>query len=313
MFELYIDIVCLMLIAAVLIGIYFFCYMTCYTHRSKSAKGAGIKKVVLITGASSGMGRATAEFLAENGFMVYAGTRDTEALRELEREELVPIRLDITDPVSVEAVVKKICERDGHIDILINNAGYGLVSTVEDVSEEQMYAQFEINVFGLLRVCKAVIPVMRKQQDGIIINISSFLGKIGLPLLTLYNSSKYAVEGITDSLRYELKDFDIRVHSIMPGFFDTKFASDNLVTNLDTFDEASPYASLVSNLAPVIVEQINNGNDVGEVGEMILAIIEDERSPARVTVGDKAKKFIPMRRELSDEDFERRVREYYDL
>lgn len=259
------------------------------------------------------MGRAAAESLVENGFMVYAGTRDTEALRELEREELVPIRLDITDPVSVDAVIKKIYERDGHIDILINNAGYGLVSTVEDVSEEQMYAQFDVNVFGLLRVCKAVIPVMREQHDGIIINISSFLGKIGLPLLTLYNSSKYAVEGITDSLRYELRDFDIRVHSIMPGFFDTKFASDNLVTNLNTFDEASPYASLVSNLAPVIVEQINNGNDAGEVGKMILAIIEDERSPARVTVGDKAKKFIPMRRELSDEDFERRVREYYDL
>ncbi len=176
-----------------------------------------------------------------------------------------------------------------------------------------MFAQFNINVFGVLRVSKAVIPIMRENRDGVIINISSFLGKIGLPLLTLYNSSKYAVEGITDSLRYELKDFNIRVHSIMPGFFDTKFARDNLVTNPETFDENSPYAKLVSNLAPVIVEQINGGNSAKEVGKMILDIIEDDSFPARATIGDKAKKFIPMRRELSDEDFERRVREYYQL
>jgi short-subunit dehydrogenase len=162
-------------------------------------------------------------------------------------------------------------------------------------------------------MCKAVIPQMREQQDGLIINISSFLGKIGLPLLTFYNASKYAVEGITDSLRYELRDFNIRVHSIMPGFFDTNFARDNLVLNPKTFQEHSPYASLVSKLAPVIVEQINAGNDTMEVAQMILEIIEDDNALARQTAGDKAKKFIPMKKELSDEDFERRVRAYYDL
>jgi len=188
-----------------------------------------------------------------------------------------------------------------------------LVSSVEEVSEEEMQEQFNVNVFGVLRVCKAVIPIMRAQHAGIIINISSFLGKIGLPLLTLYNSSKYAVEGITDSLRYELKDFNIRVHSLMPGFFDTEFARGNLQTNLETFDANSPYAPIVSNLAPLIIEQINNGNDAQEVAEMILEIIEDETFKARETVGEKAKKFIPMKKELSDEDFERRVREYYNL
>ena len=170
-----------------------------------------------------------------------------------------------------------------------------------------------INVFGLLRVSKAVIPLMRENREGVIINISSFLGKIGLPLLALYNSSKYAVEGITDSLRYELKDFNIRVHSIMPGFFDTNFARENLVTNTKTFDKDSPYLKLVSNLAPVIVQQINSGNSPSEIGEMILEIIEDENYAARATIGDKARKFIPMRKELSDEDFERRVRDYYEL
>ncbi len=259
------------------------------------------------------MGKATADYLAKNGFLVYAGTRDVQNLSDLKQKNIIPIELDITNQANIQRAIDFISLKHNKIDILINNAGYGLVSTVEDVSEEEMYSQFNVNVFGVLRVTKAVIPIMRKNQSGIIINISSFLGKIGLPLLTLYNSSKYAVEGITDSLRYELKDFNIRVHSIMPGFFDTKFARDNLMTNLETFDKNSPYSNLVSNLAPVIVEQINNGNSPKEVGQMILDIIENNKFPARATIGDKAKKFIPMRKELSDEDFERRVREYYNL
>ena len=272
-----------------------------------------IKRVVLITGASSGMGYETALFLAKNGFIVYAGTRDVNRYKDLKSNNLFAVLLDITNYKSIKKVVNHIKQQHNSIDILINNAGYGLVSTVEDANEEQMYKQFNINVFGIFRVCKAVIPLMREKKSGIIINISSFLGKIGLPLLTFYNSSKYAVEGITDSLRYELKDFNIRVHSIMPGFFDTKFARENLVTNLHTFDKNSPYSKIVSNLAPVIVNQINNGNDAKDVAKMILEIIQNQNFPARATIGDKAKKFIPMKKELSDEDFERRVREHYNL
>ena len=267
------------------------------------------RKIVLITGSSSGMGRETAIFLAEIGFVVYAGSRRPQRLDDIKSKNLIPIELDITDTKSIKRAIESIDK----IDILVNNAGYGLVSTVEELDEDEMFNQFNINVFGLLRVSKAVIPIMRRERFGVIINISSFLGKIGLPLLTIYNASKYAVEGVTDSLRYELRDFGIRVHSIMPGFFDTEFARSNLVTNLKTFDKNSPYAEMVSNLAPNIVRQINSGNSVKEVAKLILEIIEDEKFPARVTVGDKASKFIPMRRELSDEDFERRVREYYNL
>lgn len=272
-----------------------------------------MSKVVLITGASSGMGRKTAEILSSDGYIVYAGTRNIDNFKDEKNKEIIPILLDITSQDSIDKAVQIIYNKHKKIDILVNNAGYGLVSTVEDLHEDEMLNQFDVNVFGVLRVCKRVIPIMRKQKGGIIINISSFLGKIGLPLLTLYNSSKYAVEGITDSLRYELRDFNIRVHSVMPGFFDTKFARDNLVTNLETFDKKSPYFKLVSNLAPVIVEQINNGNDAIEVAQMILEIITNDNFPARATVGDKAKKFIPMKKELSDEDFERRVIEYYNL
>lgn len=271
------------------------------------------QKVVLITGAGSGMGKQTALFLSSLGYTVYAGTRSPEKLQNIKSNNLIPVQLDITDLDNIIQTVNSIYNRSNRIDVLINNAGYGLVSTVEDSTEQEMFDQFNVNVFGVLRVSKAVIPIMREQNGGIIINISSFLGKIGLPLLTFYNSSKYAVEGITDSLRYELKDFNIRVHSIMPGFFSTNFARDNLKTNNATFNETSPYFQTVSNLAPVIVEQINNGNDTKEVAQTILQIIQDDNFKARITAGDKAKKFIPMKKELSDEDFERRVKDYYKL
>jgi len=254
------------------------------------------------------MGRATARYLAGRGYLVYAASRTPDKLENLS-ENIIPLEMDITDLQSVQRAVEQI-ER---IDILVNNAGYGLVASVEEVTEEQMLAQFDVNLFGLLRVTQAVIPKMRQQGSGVIINISSFLGKIGLPLLTLYNASKYAVEGVTDSLRYELRAFNIRVHSVMPGFFDTSFARENLVTSDRTFSEVSAYASLVSTLAPTIIAQINGGNDATQIAKLIHGIIIDPQSPARQTAGDKARKFIPMRQELSDEDFERRVRDYYGL
>ena len=259
------------------------------------------------------MGRATATYLASNNCIVYALSRDVKKLSTIHDENIIPVLLDIKSQESIDKAIKFVLQQHKKIDLLVNNAGFGLVSTVEEMVEEEMLEQYNVNVFGVLRVCKSVIPIMRKNKSGVIINISSFLGKIGLPLLTLYNSSKYAVEGITDSLRYELSPFNIRVHSIMPGFFDTEFARSNLVTNLQTFDKNSPYAKLVSNLAPVIVEQINNGNDALEVAQTVLEILNNDTFVARVTVGDKAKKFIPMKKELSDEDFERRVREYYNL
>jgi len=263
---------------------------------------------VLVTGASRGMGRATALLLAESGYRVYAASRRPEELREL-HDRLVPLYVDLRDPRSV----RDLLAGTGTVDVLVNNAGYGLVSTVEELDEAQMREQFEINLFGVLRMCREVIPGMRRQGSGVIVNISSFLGKIGLPLLTCYNASKYAVEGITDSLRYELRPFGIRVHSVMPGFFDTCFARSNLVVNPATVASESPYAPLAGHLAPKIVAQINNGDDPQEVARIIAEIIEDPDSPARRAAGEKARYFIPMRRELEDEDFEERVRDYYGL
>ncbi len=269
-------------------------------------------KVVLITGASSGIGRTTALLLAKHGYIVYAGTR-TPGNFNAKSENLHVIKLDITDSESINSAIKTIVQEQGAIDILINNAGYALVSTVEEVTEQEMFNQFNINVFGIFRVCKEVIPLMRQSNSGVIINISSFLGKVGLPLLTFYNSSKYAVEGITDSLRYELSDFNIRVHSIMPGFFNTNFAKGNLVVNSSIDADNPHYGQLIANLVPNIIDQINAGNNAHEAAELIRKMIEEPSAPARATTGDKASKFISMRRELCDEDFERRVREHYNL
>ena len=267
------------------------------------------QKSILITGCSTGMGKESAVYLSKRGYKVYAGSRDEQKLSKFASKNLIPIHLDITDPSSIKEAIGKIED----LDILVNNAGYGLVSSVEEVSEEEMFEQFDINLFGALRMCRAVIPIMRKGGGGVIINISSFLGKIGLPLFTLYNASKYALEGVTDSLRYELEPFNIRVHSILPGFFDTDFAKSNLVVNEHIGDKNSPYAKISSSLLPKILEQINNGNDAAQIAVMIEEIIKDPNSPARKTAGDKASKFIPMRKELSDEDFERRVKNYYGI
>jgi NAD(P)-dependent dehydrogenase (short-subunit alcohol dehydrogenase family) len=268
-----------------------------------------IRLTILISGSSSGMGYAAARQLSQEGYRVYAATRTPDRLQAIASETLIPVALDLRDRKSI---LKTLADLEP-IDVLVNNAGYGLVSTIEEMDEAQMLAQFDVNVFGALRMAQAVIPGMRERRSGVIINISSFLGKVGLPLLTLYNASKYALEGVTDSLRHELYPFGIRVHSIMPGFFDTNFARDNLMLNPRTFDAHSPYREMVKLLAPVVVDEINGGNDPHDVARLIQEIIEDDGFPARVTAGDKAAKFIPMRRALSDEDFERRVREYYGL
>jgi short-subunit dehydrogenase len=254
------------------------------------------------------MGRETALELARYGYRVVAASRTPSRLDGLSKR-IEPVELDLKDSSGIEDLLGRI----GPVDVLVNNAGYGLVSTVEQVRDDELYEQFEINLFGLIRMCRAVIPGMRERRTGVIVNISSFLGKIGLPLLTCYNATKYAVEGVTDSLRYELRPFGIRVHSVLPGFFDTCFARSNLRVNEATFSPDSPYEALVSHLAPRIVDQINHGNDAREVAKIVREVIEDENAPARVAAGEKARKFLPMRRELSDEEFEERVRDYYGL
>lgn len=276
--------------------------------------------VTLITGASSGMGRRTALLLAQRGHLVFAGARDRVAgaalVDEAHRQGLLlqTVPLDVTDTGSVNAAVQAVLERGGgRIDHLVNNAGYGLVATVEEATDAEMIRQFDVNVIGLLRMCRAVLPAMRAQGAGVIVNISSFLGCMGLPLLAHYNGSKHAVEGITFSLRHEVRPFGIRVHSVLPGLFGTDFVRRGAVVNAATASPESPYRELVAKMLPLVAQKINEGPDPLPVAEAVARVIEDPGAPIRIPVGVEATTFVPMAKELSDEEFEARVRETFGL
>lgn len=268
-------------------------------------------KVVLITGASSGMGKLTAELLSKNGYIVYAGTRDQNVT--LSSDSLKNIYIDVTKTDTINTAVDTIVKNEGKIDVLVNNAGYGLLSTVEDGTDEEMFDQFDVNVFGLLKVTRAVLPHMREAKSGVIINISSFLGKIGLPLLAHYNASKYAVEGIVDSLRFETLPYNVRVHSIQAGLFGTNFVKQGLVANDKTTAEDSPYKELVAHFVPIVAKAINEGPNPQPIADAVKNIIEDENSKIFVPVGGEAETFVPLRKELSDEDFETKVKETFGI
>jgi NAD(P)-dependent dehydrogenase (short-subunit alcohol dehydrogenase family) len=276
-------------------------------------------KVTLITGATSGLGKAMALLLAGKGYDVYAGARKTADGEALVAEakgrgiSLKAVQLDVTDNGSVRTAVSLVAGESGRLDNLVNNAGYGFLGTVEESTDEEILRQFDGNVFGVGRMCRAVLPMMRAQRSGVIVNISAWLGRMGFPLLTYYNASKYAVEAITDSLRYEVAPFGIRVHSVLPGLFGTRFVSKGLVANPATVSPASPYAALAAKLVPVVAKKINEGPDPVAVAEAVLRVIEDAGSPIRTPVGVEAETFVPMAKQLSDEAFEAKVKGIFGL
>src|SRR5579864_6972366 len=186
-------------------------------------------KVAIVTGSSSGIGYETALILARNGFRTYATMRNLEKGKSIsdiatkEKLELHTIKLDVTDERSVNDAIKTIKSDAGRIDILVNNAGYGLAGSLEDLSMSEIKAQYETNVFGLIRVTQAVLPTMREQKSGIIVNISSIGGKMAIPLQSSYHGTKFAVEGLSESIAYDLEPFGIKVVIIEPGAIKTNF------------------------------------------------------------------------------------------
>jgi len=270
-----------------------------------------MSKIILVTGASSGMGKIISTTLSKNGYIVYAGCRDENV--KVGDGNLKNIYIDVTKTESINACIETIIQNEGRIDVLVNNAGYGLLSTVEDGTDEEMFNQFDVNVFGLLKVTRAVLPFMRREKSGIIINISSFLGKMGLPLLTHYNASKYAVEGIVDSLRFEVAPFNIRVHSIQSGLFGTNFVAKGLVANQKTTSEDSPYKDLVAHFVPIVAKAINEGPSPQPIADAVKNIIEDEDSDIFVPVGVESETFIPLRKKLSDKEFENEVKKSFGI
>ena len=197
-------------------------------------------KVILITGASSGIGFDAAEAFAQQGHRVYAAARRVERMEPLKALGVVPIRMDVTDSASMEAGVQAILEAEGRIDALVNNAGYGYFGAIENVTLEEARRQLEVNVFGLARLCQLVLPSMRKQGSGRIVNISSVAGKTVLYFGGWYHVSKYSVEALSDALRMEVKPFGIDVALIEPGGIRTDWgliAADHLAAS----SKGTPY------------------------------------------------------------------------
>ena len=199
-------------------------------------------KVILITGASSGIGFDAARTLARQGHRVYAAARRVERMEPLKEDGVVPVRLDVTDEASMESCVKTILEKEGRIDALVNNAGYGYFGAIENVPLEEARRQVEVNVFGLARLCQLVLPSMREQGSGRIVNISSIAGKAVIYFGGWYHVSKYSVEALSDALRMEVKPFGIDVSIIEPGGIKTDWgliAADHLAES----SQGTPYES----------------------------------------------------------------------
>jgi len=263
-------------------------------------------KVAIVTGASSGIGAAAARRLHDRGYVVYAAARRIEMMAPLAEAGIRAMRVDVTDDASLTAFIAQIISETGRIDILVNNAGYGSLGALEDVPMAEARRQFDVNLFGLARLVQLVVPHMRKQRDGRIINISSIGGRVHLPMCGWYHATKFAVEGYSDTLRMELAPFGIHVVVIAPGAIDTEWhavAGDNLIAT----SGHSAYEKQATALAKVLsVGGLASAPEV--IGDAIVRASEARRPRTRYRVGLGAKPVLVARWALPDKTFDRLVR-----
>src|ERR1700749_5199440 len=232
-----------------------------------------MKKTVLITGASSGFGKAAVKLFHTNDWNVIATMRSPEKETELSKLSNVLIsKLDVTDKQSIQNAVNEGIEKFGRIDVLVNNAGYGAMGALEASTEEQVKQQFDVNLFGLIEVTKAVLPGMRQQRSGVIINVSSVGGRITFPFASLYHATKFAVEGLTESLQYELNPLGIRLKIVEPGGYRTNFAGRSVgFFGPDGIEEYTvPYDNCIGRL-----EHWPRSDNIGEVADVIYTAVTD--------------------------------------
>jgi NAD(P)-dependent dehydrogenase (short-subunit alcohol dehydrogenase family) len=269
-----------------------------------------MEKVAIVTGSSSGIGFETSLALAREGYFTYATIRDTkkgDSIKEIAKKEnlkLETLELDVDKEDSVKNAINKIVKEKDRIDILVNNAGYGLFGCLEDISMEELKAQFETNFFGVVRVSQAVIPVMRKQKSGIIVNVSSVAGRIGFPVSPGYISSKFAIEGLSESMRYELSPFGINTIIIEPGVIKTNFMS----STKKPVKPDSPYKDITNKVIAGITMMSEMGTPAKEVANTIIKAIKSENPLLRYTVGNDAAMFLEAKKNKTDLEFENYIK-----
>ncbi len=263
-----------------------------------------MKKVALITGASSGIGLETAKLLVQNDYTVYAAARRTDKMQELEKSGIHILKMDVTDEASMVEGVNKILATENRIDVLVNNAGYGSYGALEEVPLSEARYQFEVNIFGMARLTQLVLPTMRNQHSGRIINISSIGGKVGEPHGTWYHATKFAVEGLSDSLRMELKQFGIDVVIIEPGAIITEWAG-IARQNMLKISGNGPYKELAMKHAKMYERADKTGSKPIVVAKTIVKAILAGKPKTRYATGGGAGLILFMRRILPDRAFDK--------
>ncbi|MCI4371190.1 MAG: oxidoreductase [Thermoplasmata archaeon] len=264
-------------------------------------------KVVLVTGASSGFGQAIAELLAKRGLVVFGTSRKPSASEATANVSMVP--LDVRSDESVRTAVDAVLAKAGRIDVLVNNAGFVQAGAIEEVKLEQAKGQFETNFFGVVRMVKAVLPAMRKQGGGQIINIGSLAGIIAAPFIGFYNATKFALEGYTESLRHELKPFHIAVSLVEPGFFRTNIGR-NRQMGAEPIQEYEVWRRRALNALAWFED---HGGPPSAVADAVLKIVESSAPRLRYPVGKDARRYSRLRRILPEGTFERGVRRAFRL
>jgi NAD(P)-dependent dehydrogenase (short-subunit alcohol dehydrogenase family) len=240
---------------------------------------------VLVTGASSGLGAATATHLAGLGYRVYAASRRGTVDQA---SAAVPLKMDVDDDVSVSGAVDAVWRSEGRIDVVVNCAGYGIAGAVEDTPMAMAQAQFNTNLFGVLRVCQCVLPLMRRKRAGVIVNVTSIAGELSLPFQGLYSASKFAVEGLSEALRVEVRPFGIDVVLVQPGDFRTGFTAARRVAGAGD----SPYAERAQRALAIAAGDERAGAGPLDVARVIERIVVSRRPKLRYVVGPSAQEWL---------------------
>ena len=267
-----------------------------------------MEKVAVITGTSSGIGFETALALAREGYHTYATMRDvtkSDKIKEIEKKESLKIdvlELDVDNEDSAKTAIQQILDQKQRIDVLVNNAGWGLWGCVEDVSVDEFRAQFETNFFSIIRLIQEVTPTMRKQGSGTIVNVSSVAGRIGFPASPAYISSKFALEGLSESLRLEMAPFGVNVVIIEPGVIKTNFLNPMKLAKRSESDTA--YRDITIKVTSGVKMMAEMGTHPKEVADTIVKAVKDEKPLPRYIVGNDASMFLEARKNKTDIEFE---------
>ena len=275
---------------------------------------ANRQKVAIVTGSSSGIGYATSLMLARKGFYTYASARNIDKsanlqlIADAERLPLKLIKLDVTDDSSVNDAVEKIVSEKGRINVLVNNAGYALFGAFEDLSIDEMKAQFETNFFGVVRVTQHVLPIMRTKYngDGVIVNVSSVNGHVAFPVISPYVATKFALEGLSESIAYELEPFGIKVILIEPGAIGSSFMKGSVLANR-VLDPESPYSEFVQKVRVKISSDHENATQPEEVAKVIVQAISSEKPEFRYVVGSDAVNLLEARKNMPYSEFQKMI------